>query len=35
VTITLPDTRKRFMSMQVFDQDEYAPMVIYGKARIR
>lgn len=31
VTITLPDAGKRFMSMQVFDQDEYTPMVVYGK----
>jgi hypothetical protein len=29
VTITLPDAGKRFMSMQVIDEDEYTPMVIY------
>ncbi len=31
VTITLPDAGKRFMSMQVINQDEYTPMVAYGK----
>jgi hypothetical protein len=31
VTITLPDAWKRFMSLQVFHQDEYTPMVVYGK----
>lgn len=31
VTINLPDGGKRFMSMQVFDEDEYTPMVVYGK----
>lgn len=31
VTITLPDAGKRFMSMQVINQDEYTPMVVYGK----
>jgi hypothetical protein len=31
VTITLPDAGKRFMSMQVFNEDQYTPMVIYGK----
>jgi hypothetical protein len=30
VTITLPDAGKRFMSMQVIDEDEYAPEVAYG-----
>jgi len=30
VTITLPDAGKRFMSMQVFDEDEYVPEVVYG-----
>jgi hypothetical protein len=29
VTITLPDAGERFMSMQVIDQDEYTPIVIY------
>jgi hypothetical protein len=31
VTITLPDAGKRFMSMQVINEDEYTPMVVYGK----
>ena len=30
VTITLPDSGKRFMSMQVFDEDEYVVEVAYG-----
>ena len=30
VTITLPHSGKRFMSMQVIDQDQYAPAVVYG-----
>jgi hypothetical protein len=30
VTITLPDSGKRFMSMQVINEDEYTPMVVYG-----
>lgn len=30
VTITLPDAGKRFMSMQVIDEDQYTPQVIYG-----
>jgi hypothetical protein len=30
VTITLPDASKRFMSMQVIDEDQYAPTVAYG-----
>lgn len=29
VTITLPDAGDRFMSMQVFDEDEYTPEVVY------
>src|SRR5207342_2682885 len=29
VTITLPDVGKRFMSMQVFDQDQYTHQVAY------
>ena len=29
VTITLPDAGKRFMSMQVIDEDQYTPKVIY------
>jgi hypothetical protein len=31
VTITLPDSGKRFLSMQIVDEDEYTPMVVYGK----
>lgn len=31
VTITLPDAGKRFMSMQLINEDEYTPMVLYGK----
>jgi hypothetical protein len=31
VTITLPDAGKRFMSMQVINEDEYTPAVYYGK----
>ena len=30
VTITLPDAGKRFMSMQVIDEDQYVPAVVYG-----
>jgi hypothetical protein len=30
VTITLPDAGKRFMSMQVVDEDHYVPSVFYG-----
>jgi hypothetical protein len=30
VTVTLPDAGKRFMSMQVINEDEYTPMVVYG-----
>jgi hypothetical protein len=30
VTITLPDAGKRFMSLQIFDEDEYVPEVVYG-----
>ncbi len=29
MTITLPDAGKRFMSMQVINQDHYAPTVVY------
>jgi hypothetical protein len=32
VTITLPDAGKRFLSMQLIDEDEYAPQVVYGGA---
>lgn len=31
VTITLPDAGIRFMSMQVINEDQYTPMVVYGK----
>ena len=31
VTITLPDAGRRFMSMQVINEDEYTPVVYYGK----
>lgn len=30
VTVALPDAGQRFMSMQVFDEDEYVVEVIYG-----
>jgi hypothetical protein len=30
VTITLPDAGKRFMSLQVIDEDQYTPQVCYG-----
>jgi hypothetical protein len=30
VTITLPNAGKRFMSMQVIDEDQYTPEVVYG-----
>jgi hypothetical protein len=30
VTITLPNAGKRFMSMQVINEDEYTPLVAYG-----
>lgn len=33
VTITLPDTGKRFMSMQVIDEDQYTHEVIYTPGR--
>lgn len=33
VSVTLPDAGKRFMSMQVIDQDEYVPMVVYGAGK--
>ncbi len=31
VTITLPDAGKRFMSMQIVNEDHYVPEVVYGK----
>jgi hypothetical protein len=30
VTVTMPDAGKRFMSMMVIDEDEYATLVFYG-----
>src|SRR5262245_41966934 len=30
VTVTLPDAGKRFMSMQVWDEEQYCPLVVYG-----
>jgi hypothetical protein len=30
-TITLPDAGNRFMSLQLINEDEYTPMVFYGK----
>jgi hypothetical protein len=33
VTVTLPDPGTRFMSMQVFDEDEYVVEVAYGQQR--
>ncbi len=30
VMITLPDPGKRFLAMQVIDEDEYTPEVVYG-----
>src|SRR5215467_12983464 len=33
-TITLPDAGKRFMSLQVINEDHYAPMVVYAPAEI-
>ena len=30
VTITLPDPGKRYMSLQVIDEDDYTPLVAYG-----
>src|ERR1700727_1376722 len=42
VTISLPDAGKRFMSIQVINQDHYVPAVVYGagsynfdKAKVR
>jgi hypothetical protein len=31
VTIALPDAGKRFMSMQIINEDHYVPEVVYGK----
>jgi hypothetical protein len=33
VTITLPDPGKRFMSLQVIDEDQYVVEVVYGAGR--
>ena len=33
VTITLPDSGARFMSMLVIDQDQFAPTVVHGAGR--
>jgi hypothetical protein len=33
VTITMPDPGGRFMSLQVWDEDEYCPLVAYGSGR--
>jgi len=33
VTITLPDAGKRFISLQVIDEDQYTPEVIYAPGR--
>jgi hypothetical protein len=30
VTVTLPEAGKRFMSMQIIDEDQYVPEVVYG-----
>jgi hypothetical protein len=32
VTVTLPDAGQRFMALQVIDQNQYTPQVIYGSA---
>src|SRR5262249_57640540 len=33
VTVTLPDAGKRFMVMQVVNEDQYTPAVFYGAGR--
>jgi hypothetical protein len=33
VTITMPDAGKRYMSMQLIDQDNYVPAVYYGAGK--
>jgi hypothetical protein len=33
VTITLPDAGKRFLSLQVIDEDQYTPAVVYGAGK--
>jgi hypothetical protein len=34
VTITLPDAGKRFMSLQVINEDHYVPMVVYAPSEV-
>ncbi len=34
VTITLPDAGKRFMSLQVINEDQYTPMVVYRPGNV-
>lgn len=34
VTITLPDAGKRFMSLQIIDEDHYVPMVVYAPSEV-
>jgi hypothetical protein len=33
VTVTLPDAGQRFLSMQVIDEDQYTPAVVYGAGK--
>ena len=35
VTVSLPDAGKRFMSLQVIDEDQYCPAVLYGAGSTR
>jgi len=35
VTITMPDARGRFMSLQVITEDHYVPMVVYKPGNVR
>jgi hypothetical protein len=34
VTITLPEAGKRFMSLQVINEDQYTPMVVYRRGKV-
>jgi hypothetical protein len=34
VTITLPNSGKRFMSLQVISEDHYAPLVVYAPTEV-
>jgi hypothetical protein len=34
VTVTLPNAGKRFMSMQVINEDQYTPMVVYRPGNV-